>query len=918
MRAPILLVVEDDAIIARHLQFVLRKLGYQVDCIVRSGADAIQKAAELLPDLILMDIHLEGEMDGVDAAEEIIRQNKIPIIYLTAYAGDDLLKRARVTAPAGYILKPFEERHLHATIEMALEKHQLEIQLQEKNERYAAVMAQLSDGFLIIDPLTHQIIEVNPAFTRMLGRPAEEIIGKRIERILGLNTNQFWATVKTTSTGLQNWHREYRHTRRDGSYLYLDVNLNKVEIQNQDLLCAVVRDITEHRAVEESLKNMQAELEELVRQRTAELEVANRQLEQLVEGRTQELKQTHVRLSDENRERRLLEAKYRNIVENASIGIFQATLDGQFLSANPALAVMFGYDSPEEMMTTVTDIARQLYVHPEKRAENLVKASQAAGYIELETEYKRKDGSETLGLLHYRVVRDDTGNPLYIEGFVYDISQRKASENILRLSEERFRTIYNQTPVMLQSIDIHNRLISVSDFWLDTLGYTREEVLGKYFTDFLTYDSRRYALEVVDPAFSQSGVCKEIPYQFVKKNGEVIDTLFSAVSERDTSGKILSSMAVMVDITRLKRTEDQLQRQLQRLASLRAVQMSITANMDLPSTLQTLLEQVTAQLSVDAAAIMLLDQASFELRYGASRGFRTPDLKSARLKRGEGYAGLVVQERKLISSTNLTDTEERQQYLPLLQNENFVTFHGVPLIAKGNVIGVLEVLHRSVLVPPADWLEYLNAFAAQAAIAIENITLFNEQQSLNRKLIEAYDATILGWSRTLEMRDQETEGHSQRVAQLTLDLARILGVTEVDAIYRGALLHDIGKVGIPDSILLKPAHLTIEEWEIMRRHPFYAYDLLSPVEFLRPALDIPYCHHERWDGSGYPRGLKGEQIPLPARIFAVVDVWDSLTQSRPYRPAWPAAKVRAYLQENSGVLFDPHIVEAFLRMEVSI
>ncbi len=916
MSAPIILVVEDDAIIARHLQFVLRKLGYAVNCIVSSGPDAIQKASELLPDLILMDIHLEGEMDGVEAAEEIVKQNKIPIIYLTAYASDDLLKRARVTAPSGYILKPFEERHLHATIEMALQKHSLEIQLQEKNDQFMAVMAQLSDGFLMIDPLTHQIIEVNPAFTRMVGRSAEEILGKRIERILGLNTHQFWNTVKTSSPDHQKWHREYRYTRRDGSYLDLDVNLNKVEIRNQDFLCAVVRDITDHRAVEESLQKMQANLEELVRQRTGELEVANRRLEQLVEGRTLELEQTNVRLTDENRERRLAEEKFRNIVENAAVGIFQATLEGTFLSANPALAQFFGYNDPQDLIASVTDIAQQLYLHPDKRSDNLQKALQSSGFVELETEYRCKDGQEKLGLLHYRVVRDNNGNSSYIEGFVYDISQRKASENILRLSEERFRNIYNQTPVMLHSIDHQNRLIIVSDFWLETLGYYREEVLGRLFTDFLTYDSRRYALEVVEPAFTRSGFCKEIPYQFVKKNGEVIDTLFSAVSERDHSGKILSSMAVMVEITRLKRTEEQLQRQLQRLASLRALQMSITANMDLPSTLQTLLEQVTAQLSVDAAAILLLDQSTQELRYGAARGFRTPDLKSACLKRGEGYAGLVVQERKLISSTNLTNTEERQQYLPLLHNENFVTFHGVPLMVKGTVIGVLEVLHRSVLVPPADWIEYLNAFAAQAAIAIENITLFEEQQSSNRKLIEAYDATILGWSRTLEMRDQETEGHAQRVAQLTLDLARVLGVTDIDSLYRGALLHDIGKVGIPDSILLKPSHLTIDEWEIMRRHPFYAYELLSPVEFLRPALDIPYCHHERWDGSGYPRGLKGEQIPLPARIFAVMDVWDSLTQNRPYRPAWNVEKVRAYLLENAGILFDPHVVEAFLHLEV--
>lgn len=915
MRAPILLVVEDDAIIARHLQFVLRKLGYAVDCIVSSGPEAIEKTSELLPDLILMDIHINGDMDGVQAAEEIRKQHKIPIIYLTAYASDDLLKRARQTAPSGYILKPFEERHLHATIEMALEKYQLEIQLQEKNDRYMAVMAQLSDGFLLIDPTTHQIIEVNPAFTRMVGRPTEDILGKRIERILGLNTHQFWSTVKADSPDNQAWHREYRYFRKNGSFIDLDVNLNRVEIHHQEFLCGVVRDITDHRAVQESLQKMQADLEALVQQRTCELEDANHRLEQMVEGRTLELEQKNTQLIAENQERRLAEEKYRNIVENASIGIFQATVDGHFINANPALARLFGYESPQDLIDNVTNIGQQLYLHPEQRPENLAVVFNSPGFVELETAYKAKDGRIIQGLLHYRAVRGQNGDILYLEGFVHDISQRKTSESILRQSEERFRIIYNQTPVMLHSVDSSNHLISVSDYWLETLGYTREEVLGRLYTDFLTFDSRQYALEYVEPSFIKTGSCKEIPYQFVKKSGEVLDTLLSAVGERDENGTILSSMAVTVDITRLKRTEEQLQHQLKRLASLRAVQMSIMSNLNLSATLQTLLEQVTAQLSVDAAAILLIDPTTQDLQFQATRGFRTPNLKNARIKRGEGYAGLVVQERNLISSTNLTNLQERNQYLPLLSEDNFVTFHGVPLLVKGTVIGVLEVLHRSILVPTEDWVEYLNAFAAQAALAIDNITLVNEQQSANRKLIEAYDATILGWSRTLEMRDQETEGHAQRVAQLTLDLARTLGLSDFDSIYRGALLHDIGKVGIPDSILLKPSNLTIDEWEIMRRHPFYAFELLSPIEFLRPSLDIPYCHHERWDGSGYPRGLKGEQIPLAARIFAVVDVWDSLTQKRPYRPAWSIEKARDYLQQNAGILFDARVVEAFLRPE---
>lgn len=197
--------------------------------------------------------------------------------------------------------------------------------------------------------------------------------------------------------------------------------------------------------------------------------------------------------------------------------------------------------------------------------------------------------------------------------------------------------------------------------------------------------------------------------------------------------------------------------------------------------------------------------------------------------------------------------------------------------------------------------------------------LLEERQKLeeaHRQLLNAYDQTIEGWSRALDLRDKETEGHSQRVTQLTLTLAKAAGLEEekLTHIRRGALLHDIGKLGIPDSILLKPSRLDEDEWELMRQHPQMAYDMLYPIEYLRPAIEIPYCHHEKWDGSGYPRGLKGEEIPLSARLFAVVDVWDALTSERPYRPAWSAEQALAYLREQAGKHFDPQAVELFLRI----
>ena len=197
--------------------------------------------------------------------------------------------------------------------------------------------------------------------------------------------------------------------------------------------------------------------------------------------------------------------------------------------------------------------------------------------------------------------------------------------------------------------------------------------------------------------------------------------------------------------------------------------------------------------------------------------------------------------------------------------------------------------------------------------------LINERSKLelaHSKLISAYDATIEGWSRAMDLRDKETEGHSQRVTQLTLKLAKAAGMNEEELIHvrRGALLHDMGKLGVPDSVLHKPAKLNDEEWRLMRQHPQLAYDMLYPIEYLRPALDIPYCHHEKWDGSGYPRGLKGEQIPIAAQIFAIVDVWDALTSDRPYRLAWQKEETLKYIKDQSDKHFDPSVVNLFFQI----
>jgi PAS domain S-box-containing protein len=359
---------------------------------------------------------------------------------------------------------------------------------------------------------------------------------------------------------------------------------------------------------------------------------------------------------------------------------------------------------------------------------------------------------------------------------------------------------------------------------------------------------------------------------------------------------------------------EETQRRLERLSTLRRIDQVITSSLDLSLTLDILLGHVLGQLGVDAAAVLLYQPELQTLEFAAGQGFRTQALQSTNLRLGEGFAGRAALERRTVLVSDLSQLKTGFLRSPDFRSEQFVNYVGVPLLVKGDIVGVLEIYHRELLDRDRDWMTFLETLAGQAAIAIDNAHLFEDLQSSNDQLLRAYDATIEGWAQALELRDLETEGHSRRSVDLTLELARKMGIEESQLVHvrRGALLHDIGKMGIPDAILLKPGKLTDEEWEIMHQHPVYAHQWLASIPYLQPALDIPYCHHEKWDGTGYPRGLKGEQIPLAARIFAIIDVWDALRSDRPYRKAWSLEKALAYLHEQSGKHFDPQVVSVFL------
>lgn len=361
--------------------------------------------------------------------------------------------------------------------------------------------------------------------------------------------------------------------------------------------------------------------------------------------------------------------------------------------------------------------------------------------------------------------------------------------------------------------------------------------------------------------------------------------------------------------------QEQIESQIGRLKALRAIDLAILGTTDMQLLLQSVLAQVMAQLKADAAAIFLFNPHTLTVDTSASIGYRTRQAEREKVRLGDGVAGKAARERRTIAVPDLSQVEMSEGLRRTAAEEGILAVYAIPLIAKGNVIGVLDVFFRRAYSASDDWLEFCEALAGQAAMAIESSQSFEELQRSNLELSLAYDTTIEGWSRALDMRDRETEGHSQRVTEMTVRLGRLARMNDSTLVHvrRGALLHDIGKMAIPDIILHKPGPLDDAEWRIMREHPATAYQLLYPIAHLRPALDIPHCHHERWNGTGYPRGLRGEEIPLSARLFAVVDVWDALRSDRPYRGGWPETRVHEYLRDQAGTDFDPEAVALFFR-----
>lgn len=646
------------------------------------------------------------------------------------------------------------------------------------------------------------------------------------------------------------------------------------------------------------------------------------------------------------------EDRYKNLFEKANDAIFIVNTKGKFQDFNSAACKLLGYTRDELLTKSLTDI-----ISPEDLTKEPIDINRVLNeeFITVERNLNTKEGRQVTVEVTISKLNDDL-----LLGIAHDITKIKEVEEQKLKRLRLLEILFNATQKFSESLDLEKVAYEVTQTCVEDLGaslawigYAQPD--GKVTVLFQYPIEHPYPKNIIvrwdDTPEGQgptgnairAGVPQIIedtsnhprfdPWcmKALVESGFVTAAAFPLTTRGRTFGalNIYSCERGFFDFEKVQLFQtfahqaaaalenanlyEKSTRRLQHIQALRKIDMAINGSIDPRVTSNVVLQETIRELNVDAAAIFRLNPYIQKLEFIAGYGFYTNMIEEISLSSEKSFAGCAVLERKTIY---IPDIERENEDIPkdFFQVEGFKAYYAVPLIAKGRVLGVFEVFMRNPRIVNNEWREFLETLAGQIAIAIDNAELFNNLQKSNLELLKAYDETIEALSYALDLKDKETEGHSRRVTDLTLSIAKEMDIPEEELIHikRGALLHDIGKMGIPDSILLKPGKLSDEEWAIMKMHPVYAYQMLSQIEYLRPALDIPYCHHEKWDGSGYPRGLKGKEIPLAARIFAIVDVFDALSNDRPYRKAWPIDKVLEYIREQSGKHFDPQIVDVFI------
>jgi len=637
------------------------------------------------------------------------------------------------------------------------------------------------------------------------------------------------------------------------------------------------------------------------------------------------------------------EERLRLVTEASTDGIWVWDRDTDTVTWSDRVYHLLGLDST--MMSAHLKLALEI-VHPDDRKDflpPLYRQAKKGSAYRIELRLRRGDNTYGKYQVYCMLARDKNDRPVRMVGSLHDITEKvqreremeavaaisfalrevETTDEMLPIISEQIARILDLQSVGLALVDQETDVVvirHVSGVFRKLVGVRFEKqqgFVGRVFGDA----EPKFASNLRDDATSIMRSILDTPTAVLGvplvARGDVIGVLWlgktSEPGQKDAEFSASESrlLGILAEIAAasLRRValRERTEFHLQRLHSLSIIHATVSENLNLRTTLDMLLDQLKSQTGIHAAAVHLYDEATTMFRLETSIGF-FPGMSVPSLGRD------LIVNRYRSKLVQLQESGTRGRRFAAMIAAGFESYLAVPLIANDNIVGVLEIYHKTELPHDVDLDNFAEMLASQAAIAVDNATLLKSLRTANKDLIAAYDATIEGWSRALDLRDHETEGHSRRVTDMTVELAKLVGVpsSQIGDIRRGALLHDIGKMAIPDNVLHKPGELDQNELIIMRRHPGIALDLLEPVKFLQSAIDIPFCHHERWDGSGYPRGLKGEDIPLSARIFAVIDVWDALCSDRPYRKRWSTEQAVHFIRVQSGRQFDPEIVDVFL------
>ncbi|MEA5079789.1 MAG: PAS domain S-box protein [Anaerolineaceae bacterium] len=583
------------------------------------------------------------------------------------------------------------------------------------------------------------------------------------------------------------------------------------------------------------------------------------------------------------------------LVEASTDAIFTARLDGSITDCNDVATSLYGYSRNEILSLHFNDLISAEYISEILDPSNW--DSKDSHFIR-DIPNIRKNGVEFPAEISIRQTTVE-GVPVLVS-FVRDITAQKQAAKVIVESEEKFRTLAENTAA---GVFIHQngKYVYVNPTWCQIIGYSGSELLNTVPENALISGANKQNEQGTESSKTQIPLPERLERTITTRNGEkrIIDLYLSAIMLENQPAVI----GTAVDITNRKQREHELE-------VIAEMGEAYRINNNREEVLSIAILKLVDILKADGVFIEIVDiDESSNTMIKATGDWKHLELKPVSI--GEGLSGHLIKTGQPYLNTEASK-DPYILYPDLL--EGFKSVAGVPLITSGFTIGAVVIGAKHAF--SENDLRLLRAISDLTASALQRTALFEKTRLQADELKHAYNSTLEGWALALELRDKETQGHSVRIANLAVKLARRMGIPEdqMEILRRGALLHDIGKLGVPDTILLKQGKLTGDDWVIMQKHPTYAYEMLSQIKDFRESIDIPYCHHEWWDGSGYPRGLEGEQIPLAARIFSIIDVWDALTSDRPYRPAWQRKEAMAHIINQAGTHFDPSVVDEFVKM----